>query len=129
MEFIIYILSLLIESWDVIKKIVKKIYVAILNFLEHIKNFFFNLKNRGKLKANQKAISILSSKVKEMLKDKSNYNEVNIGLFEKENDSVMNVVFDEVTGLDFENAELIEYTSLDNQTKAKFENKPMIILS
>jgi hypothetical protein len=127
MEFIKKIASLLIDLWSEIKRIVKKIIVVILNFLEHIRKFFFNLKDKGKLKVGQKAISFLSSEFKELLKDKSKYNEVDIDLFG--NNSVLNVVFDEVTGLDLESAELIEYSSLDSQTREHFGDKPMIILN
>jgi hypothetical protein len=126
MKFVEYIASLLIDIWDEIKKIVRKIYVAILNFLEHIRNFFFNLKKQGKLKANQKALTI---KVKELLKDKSKYNTVDIGLSNRNDDCILNVVLDEETGLDIKNAELIEYSSLDSQTREQFGNKPMVVLT
>ena len=121
---IIYFTEIISQAWKEIIKFVKKVWTKTLNFLEHVKNFFLNLKNQEKLKDTHKALAI---KIDELLKDDKNYNTVNIGL---NTNQVLNTVYDTVTGtIDYENSQLIDAETLDDETKEHFGDKPIIILT
>ena len=110
------------KAWDFIKKIV----VAIFNFFVHIVKWFKAKYNNIKQKhPNIKAVSI---KLKSLM-DQGQYNEISIGLDDNK-DYIANTFYDESTGeIIEEETEIIEAGKLDEETKSRFGNREMIVLT
>ena len=110
------------KAWDFIKKIA----VAIFNFLANLVNWFKARYNRVKQKhPNIKAVSV---KLKSLM-DQGQYNEISIGLDDNK-DYIANTFYDESTGeIIEEETEIIEAGKLDEETKSQFGNREMIVLT
>ena len=107
------------KAWDFIKKIA----VAIFNFLANLVNWFKARYNRVKQKhPNIKAVSV---KLKSLM-DQGQYNEISIGLDDNK-DYIANTFYDESTGeIIEEETEIIEAGKLDEETKSRF-GKPISV--
>ena len=116
------LISFFKRAWDFIKKIA----VAILNFLANLVNWFKARNNRVKQKhPNIKAVSV---KLKSLM-DQGQYNEISIGLDDNK-DYIANTFYDESTGeIIEEETEIIKTENLDEATKSRFGNKEMIVLT
>ena len=99
--------KLLAEAWEYIKKI----WLKVVNFLKNIKGWFTE-KNR--LKKIQEDENKVASVVKEKLEN-GDYVVINC-LFDKETNTL-------------DDAEIMQTEDLDEDTKNKFGNKDMIILT
>ena len=110
------------KAWDFIKKIA----VAVFNFLANLVNWFKARYNRVKQKhPNIKAVSV---KLKSLM-DQGQYNEISIGLDDNK-DYIANTFYDESTGeIIEEETEIIKTENLDEATKSRFGNKEMIVLT
>ena len=110
------------KAWDFIKKIA----VAIFNFLANLVNWFKARYNRVKQKhPNIKAVSV---KLKSLM-DQGQDNEISIGLDDNK-DYIANTFYDESTGeIIEEETEIIEAGKLDEETKSRFGNREMIVLT
>lgn len=110
------------KAWDFIKKIA----VAVFNFLANLVNWFKARYNRVKQKhPNIKAVSV---KLKSLM-DQGQYNEISIGLDDNK-DYIANTFYDESTGeIIEEETEIIEAGKLDEETKSRFGNREMIVLT
>ncbi len=109
--------DLLKRAWNFLKKI----FVKVVSFVKNIFSFF-KAKYYSILKKhpNAKAVSI---KIKNDLEN-GNYNTVNLN-----DEIIVNTFYDEDTGSIIENeTEIISYESLDEQTKAQFGNKDMLVI-
>jgi|SRR5690554_341308 len=116
--------ELLKRAWDSLKKI----FTKVVSFLQNIVNFFKSKYDAIiRKKPNAKAISI---KIKEVL-ETGDYNTVNMSDFDTNlsKDKIVNTFYDMDTGeILEEETEVISYESLDEQTKAQFSDKDMIVL-
>ncbi|GIM53240.1 hypothetical protein CAPN004_22700 [Capnocytophaga cynodegmi] len=116
------ILGWLKKVWNFIKKVA----VAIFNFFENLVNWFKSkyqqvIQKRPNVKA-------VSCKIKDIY-ESGNYNTVDLGL-SKEKGYIVNTFYDETTGEITEDfAEVVEYSSLDEETKARFADKNMLVLT
>lgn len=106
-----YFIELLRAIWNFIKKIV----VKIINFVNNIINFFRNPQRLNKLKEDRDLIAI---SIKENL-DNGQFNVVNC-LYDKVLEDIVEVETDAIG---------IEAEKLDKETKQRFGNKDMIVLS
>ena len=106
-----YFIELLRAIWNFIKKIV----VKIINFVNNIINFFRNPQILNKLKEDRDLIAI---SIKENL-DNGQFNVVNC-LYDKVLEDIVEVETDAIG---------IEAEKLDKETKQRFGNKDMIVLS
>ena len=106
-----YFIELLRSIWNKIKKF----FVKVLNFVNYIINFFRNPERLNKLKEDRDLIAV---SIKENLEN-GQYNLVNC-LYDKVLEEVVEVETDAVG---------IEAEKLDKETKQKFGNKDMIVLS
>ena len=99
--------EILKDLWDYIKKI----WVKIVNFFINIVSWFRNKYRMKKIQENRNKIAIV---IKESL-DNGNYNVINC-LFDTEKNTL-------------DDSEIIQGEKLDNETKNKFENRDMVILT
>lgn len=104
-----YFIELLRAIWNKIKKF----FVKVLNFVNNIINFFRNPQRLNKLKEDRDLIAI---SIKENLEN-GQYNLVNC---------LYNKVIDDIVETDTIG---IEAEKLDKETKQRFGNKDMIVLS
>ena len=102
--------SLLMEVWELIKKIV----VAIISFVSNIVSFFKEPSRLRKLQENQNRIAVA---IKEKL-DKGDYQVINC-LFDKQENKLVDPE---------EDAEVITAEQLDAETKRAFGRKSMLLL-
>lgn len=110
------------KVWNFIKKVV----VAIFNFFNNLANWFKS-KYQQVIISKPKAKPI-SYKIKNEY-ESGNYNTVDLGL-SKEKGYIVNTFYDETTGEITEDfAEVVEYSSLDEETKAHFTDKNMLVLT
>lgn len=116
--------KLLKRAWNFLKKI----FVKVVNFLQNIVNFFKSKYDAIiKKKPNAVAVSII---IKENM-EKGDYNNVKMSDFDTNlsKDKIINTFYDEDTGeILEEETQVISYESLDEQTKAQFSDKDMIVL-
>lgn len=115
------ILNLLKGIWDKLKKI----SVAIVDFVKNIGNWF-KVKYNEVIKKKPKAIPI-ALKIKEYVETR-NYKTMDLGL--KKQCAVVNTFYDKATGEILEdNTEVIESNQLDEETIRAFGDKDMLVLS
>jgi hypothetical protein len=108
------IVSFFIELLHTIWNFIKHIIVGILNFGDHIVNFF---KNPNRLRTLKNDSDLMATTIKENLGN-GNYNLVNC-LFDKSTEQVVEMET---------NAQGIEASGLDEQTRNAFGDKDMIVL-
>lgn len=114
------ILNLLKGIWDKLKKT----FVAIVDFVKNIGNWF-KVKYNEVIKKNPKAIPV-ALKVKENV-ETGNYNTMDLGL--KKQCVVVNTFYDKATGKILEDdTEVIESNQLDEKTIRAFGDKDMLVL-
>lgn len=111
--------GLLKKAWSFLEKIV----IAIFRFFEHLVNWV-KAKYLEVYRKHPTAIPI-ALKIKEQL-DSGNYATINIGLKE----SIVNTFYDEATGNILKDyTKVISYSSLDEETKNRFGNDDMLVLT
>lgn len=117
-----FIVNGLKRIWNFIKKIA----VAIFNFIRNVADWFRN-RIAAVLQNHPNAIPI-ALKIKEEL-SAGNYNTVDLGL-RQDKGYIVKTFYDEQTGeILSDNTEMVEYSQLDNQTKAHFADKDMLVLN
>ena len=117
-----FIVNGLKKIWDLIKKIA----VAIFDFIKNLANWFRS-RIAIVLQNHPSAIPI-ALKIKEEL-SAGNYNTVDLGL-RQDKGYIVKTFYDEQTGeILSDNTEMVEYSQLDNQTKAHFADKDMLVLN
>lgn len=132
MDFFSLIEDVLLDIWSTLKSIALWFIDKVFIFSIRIKQFFLNLFNKNKTDLNNENIKAVAIKVGELLKDKSKYNEIDIGLGLRSDfstDAIMTTTFNIETGeLDADNAQIVEFETLDRETKENFGDKPLLIL-
>jgi len=114
------ILELLGTIWNMLKKI----FLAIVNFLKNIVSWFKNKYNQ--LIKKYPKVKPLALKIEKNLKD-GNYNTLDIGL--TKDNVIIKTFYNEETGEIIEDyTEVIEYDKLDEDTKNRFGDKDMIVI-
>ncbi|MFK8376980.1 hypothetical protein [Capnocytophaga canimorsus] len=105
---------------------IKKVAVTIFNFFKNLVVWFKSKYQEViQKRPNAKAVAY---KIKDVY-ESGNYNTVDLGL-SKEKGYVVKTFFDETTGEITEDfAEVVEYSSLDEETKAHFTDKNMLVLT
>ena len=117
-----FILNGLKKIWEFIKKIA----VVIFNFIKNLSDWFRN-RIAAVLQNHPSAIPI-ALKIKEEL-SAGNYNTVDLGL-RQDKGYIVKTFYDEQTvEILSDNTEMVEYSQLDNQTKAHFADKDMLVLN
>lgn len=115
------ILNFLKATWDKLKKT----FVAIVNFVKNIGNWF-RVKYNEVIKKKPKALPI-ALKIKKGL-ETGNYSTMDLGL--KHEHVVVNTFYDEATGKILEDdTEVIESNQLDEKTIGAFGGEDMLVLS
>ena len=116
-----FILNGLKKIWEFIKKIA----VVIFNFIKNLADWVRN-RIAAVLQNHPSAIPI-ALKIKEEL-SAGNYNTVDLGLMQDKG-YIVKTFYDEQTGeILSDNTEMVEYSQLDNQTKAHFADKDMLVI-
>ncbi len=120
MSFFGAIWNLLKSAWNALKKI----FVAIFDFLKNLVNWFKS-KYREVILKRPKARPIVMVIREEI--EKGNYNTLDVGL--KKQPPIVKTFYDEATDeILMDHTEVVEYGTLDSETQKAFGDKDMLIL-
>lgn len=110
---------------DFLKRLGKWIVTRLIRFGEHIVSFLHGLRNKLQGQPNLKAISV---NVSRLMKDKNNYNVVNLGLTDQSSSLIVTGLFD-TSKEEFvkEDSIGIDHKEEDDEVKEKFGNKAIVV--
>ena len=113
--------------YDVLKGVLVWLIVEVFSFTKHIASYFKTLFNKNKYDIkNTKALAI---QIKKMLAE-GGHSRIDIGLQSRDSiDAILSTTFDiERNEIDIENAQIVEFQSLDEETINCFAGKSLLIL-
>lgn len=130
MDFFTILKEVLGSIWATLKSIVLWLIDKVFSFYERITVFFKNLFNKNRNKLTNKNVKAFAIKMKTLLADENNYNTIDIGLHSSmSTDAILTSTFDiDTEEFDTENAQVVEFETLDRETKENFGDKPLLIL-
>jgi len=127
MDIISIIKETFLSIWNLLKGIALWLIEKVFLFSKHIASFFKTLFNKNKYDIkNTKALAI---QIKKMLAE-GDHPTIDIGLQSMySNDAILSTTFNTDSGeLDIDNAQIVEFESLDQETKNSFAGKPLLVL-